>query len=176
MKIIIIFYLLISNFISVINFKCESNDLDNINTSNEISNFDEKITGYFNADNLEDYIIKDKKKADKVTLTIFINNGKSYSKKATFDITNDDFENIENPLQNLFISNPKKGEILVGASCCGSFKTTESCYYKFFATIDSWILYKISTATVDSDFIPTIDIIYQDFSFSVDGKIEIINH
>ncbi|WP_395076123.1 hypothetical protein [Flavobacterium sp.] len=172
MKTIIIFYLLISNFLSTVNFKCESNHLDksNTNTSLEIINFDNKIKGYFNDDNLEDYLIKDEKKGDKVTLSIFINNGKGYTKKATFDITNDDFESVENPLQNLFISNPKRGEILVGASCCASFKTTESCYYKFFETIDSWILYKISTATVDSDFIPTIDITYQDFSYSTDGK------
>ena len=172
MKIIITFYLLISNAISVINFKYESGDSNKIaeNTFHKINSFDDKIKGYFNTDNLEYYLIKDEKKTNKVTLTIFINNGKSYSKKATFDITDDDFESVENPLQNLFISNPKKGEILVGASCCASFKTTESCYYKFFETIDSWILYKISTATVDSDFIPTIDITYQDFSYSTDGK------
>ena len=68
MKIIIIFYLLISNFISVTNFKCESNDVDKSDKKKSygISNFDKKITGYFNADNLEDYIVKNKKRRKKL--------------------------------------------------------------------------------------------------------------
>lgn len=174
MKTVSIFYFLIFNFFSVINFQCASNSLRENDIA--ISNFgvksDEKINGYFDGDNLEDYILitNDENKSDKIILLIFINNGKGYSKKGTLEITNDDFESVENPLQNFFISNPKKGEILVGASCCGNFKTTESGYYKFFKEIDSWILYKITKATVNSDFIPDIEIEYQDFSYSVDGK------
>lgn len=59
---------------------------------------------------------------------------------------------------------------MIGASCCGSFKTTESNYYKFYKEIDNWILYKTTSATVDSDFLPVIDVTYQDFSYSIDGK------
>jgi hypothetical protein len=172
MKIISLFYLVTLNFFLVTNFGCKPNTPEPaaIIKINNGTTGDGKIKGYFDADNLEDYIVLDRGKSEKVSLTIFINNGKSYTKKSTFDITNDDFESVENPLQNLFISNPKKGEILVGASCCGSMKTMESCYYKFFGDISTWVLYKITTATVASDFIPEIDVVYQDFTYSVDGK------
>ncbi|HKX86915.1 MAG TPA: hypothetical protein VJL37_09590 [Flavobacterium sp.] len=157
--------------------KCKPNSLDekystnaNVEVSpNETTKAEDKIKGYFNEDNLEDYIVKDKK-TDKIILIVYINNGKDYVRKVSFEVVNDDFGSVEEPLQNLFISNPKKGEILVGASCCGSLKTTESNYYKYYKEVDTWILYKVATATVDSDFIPLIDISYQDFAYSIDGK------
>ncbi|MCD0472301.1 type IV pilus biogenesis/stability protein PilW [Flavobacterium sp. JAS] len=172
MKKNIISYILILFFLSTtIHCKTKkSNEEKEKILQKTIVSSEEKIKGYFNNDDLEDYIIRDKTQPEKNTLTIFINNGKNYVKKGIIEVFNDDFETVENPLQNLFISNPQKGQILVGASCCGSFKTTESTYYKFFKEIDSWILYKTTIATIDSDFLPLIDVTYNDFTYSVDGK------
>ncbi|WP_281322100.1 hypothetical protein [Flavobacterium aestivum] len=170
-KNIIIYSLILFFFSTTIYCKVKSSNSDRKETHQEaITPVEEKIKGYFNNDDLEDYIIRDNTQQEKNVLTIFLNDGKSYVKKGMLEVVTDDFETIENPLQNLFISNPRRGEILVGASCCGSFKTTESNYYKFYDEIDSWILYKKTSATIDSDFLPVIDVAYQDFSYSIDGK------
>lgn len=132
--------------------------------------FEDTIKGYFNDDDLKDYIVKDKKNSNKVTFTIFINNGKTYIKKMSFDVVGDDFSDIENSIENLFITNPKKGEIGIGASCCGNFKSTEISYYKYYQNIQNWILYKNNTATIDTDFLPSIVIKYLDFSYTIDNK------
>lgn len=137
-----------------------------LKNSNKI--IDGKIRGYFNNDNLEDYIIKDD---NKDSYSIFINNGnKGYIKQISFRITEDDFDSVDDPLNNLFISNPAKGEIIIGATCCGNFKSTESNYYKFFDEVNNWILYKSSTSVIDSDFIPKIELNYFDYSILINGK------
>lgn len=129
-----------------------------------------KIIGYFDNDDLKDYILKEKVTGDKITFSIFINNGKTYTKKLSFDVLNDDFSDIENPLDNLFITNPTKGEIAIGASCCGNFKSTEISYFKYYLSIKNWVLYKNSDSIVESDFLPTIEVNYLDFSYTIDDK------
>ena len=145
-----------------------------VNQSNSLTirqiDQDNKTIGYFDNDDLKDYIVREKKNQEKVVYSIFINNGKSYSKKISFEVKSDDFSEIENSLDNLFISNPKKGEIVINASCCGSFKSTESTHYKYFEENDNWILYKNSNSTIESDFLPTIEVQFLDFSYTIDNK------
>jgi len=144
MKISAIFFLIVAN--AIISSTIYSNTKSIEKKPNFIGHdkiTDQKIKGYYNNDNLEDYIVRDSKNKD--SYSVFINNGKGYTKKVSFLISEDDFDTVENPLQNLFISNPKKGEIAIGASCCASLKTTEVNYYKFFDEFNNWILYKGST-------------------------------
>ena len=143
-----------------------------INRENKVSsnaNYSiDKIKGYFDNDDLEDYIIRSEK--NKLSYTIYINNGKGFDAKKKFTISEEDFDEVENALDNLFISNPKKGEIVIGSSCCASLKTTELNYYKFFDGINNWVLYKSSTSTIDSDFIPDIKTVILDFSYTIEGN------
>ncbi|KAF2333761.1 hypothetical protein [Flavobacterium daemonense] len=169
MKTFKIFFLIAINTLTFFNI------YSNTELSKKKSNFaihnkviDQRIKGYFNNDNLDDYIVRDSK--NNKLYSIYINNGQGYAKKINFVITEDDFDTVENPMENLFISNPKRGEILIGATCCGSFKSTEMNYYKFFDEINNWILYKTSLSTIESDFIPKIELSFLDYSFSIDGK------
>jgi hypothetical protein len=170
MKTLSIIFLLVTNALTanlIFSKSCIIEEKSNFLKNNKI--IDEPIKGYYNNDDLQDYIIKDSK--NKKIYSIYINNGKGYTKKTSFIITKDDFDGIENPLNNLYISNPEKGVILIGASCCGNFKTTEINYYKFFDEINNWILYKNSSSVIESDFIPTIELNYLDYSYLIDGKL-----
>ena len=169
MKTFKIFFLIAIN--AIVSFNIYSNTKSSKKKSNSIIHnkiIDQKIKGYFNNDNLEDYIVKDSKNNE--LYSIYLNNGKGYTKKLNFVITEEDFDTVENPMENLFISNPKKGEILIGVTCCGSFKSTEINYYKFFDEINNWILYKTSFSVIESDFIPKIELSFLDYSISIDGK------
>ena len=139
-----------------------------LNLENQKPN--EKIKGYFNNDSLEDYITIDKKTSDVVYYSIYLNLGKNYVKTVSFEVSNDTFDGIENALENSFISNPKKGELLIGTSCCGSLKQTETNYYKYFDECKNWIFYKTITSVVEEDRVPKIELSYSDYLYTIDNK------
>ena len=127
------------------------------------------IKGDFNADKIQDYIESNSMSVNEKRIKIFL--GKSNHKfieAKSFTITDDNFSEVENPIENFFISRGKLGEIIFGASCCGNFKTTETYFYKFLN--NNWFLYKTTVSTVDDDFLPNISLELNDLSQSIDGE------
>lgn len=159
-------------------FSCKKKEANNVTQKNNsketinkngISQQIDTIRGYFDSDKIVDYIKIINKSHDEKTVKIFLGRKKhDFSEVKAFSITNDDFMEVSDPLENIFISKGAPGEIIIGASCCGNFKTTETYTYKFIK--DNWFLYKTSISTVEDDFIPTIQLKMNDLSYTVDGK------
>jgi|GEM_PF-1759753 len=129
----------------------------------------ETIKGDFNADRIEDYIETENSPQDEKKLKIFLgtSDGKFVEAK-TFTVNSDNFSEVENPMENLLIAQGDPGEIQIGASCCGNFKTTEIYTYKFLN--DNWFLSETNISTVNDDFLPEISLTINDLSYSIDGK------
>ncbi|QDP85775.1 hypothetical protein FNJ88_09540 [Chryseobacterium sp. SNU WT5] len=127
------------------------------------------IHGDFNNDLITDYMEIINNNSDKIINIFLGSSAGKFDLVKNFSISNDDFSEVENPLQNFFISKGKPGEIIYGASCCANFKTTETYYYKFFK--NNWFLFKTSVSNVEGDFIPAISIEINDLSKSIDGKV-----
>lgn len=169
----IFFLLLIVQFLNC--KKTNSVDFSNKNEKSADNNFTSHVTsnmikGDFNADMLEDYIKISEFSEDEKTISIFLGkkDGK-FTKSKSFNVLAEDFQEVSYPLENIFVSSEKPGEIIIGASCCGNFKITETYYYKFIG--NNWFLYKSVISTVDDDFIPTVELEFADLSQSIDGKI-----
>ncbi|MDM1553163.1 MULTISPECIES: tetratricopeptide repeat protein [Chryseobacterium] len=145
---------------------------DNLSSKKEVESHQplkDTIRGDFNKDHKIDYLqILDKSSEEKQVKIFLQSDNNKFTESKSFIISNDDFSDVEDPVNNLFISSIKSGEIIVGASCCGNFKTTETHYYKFIK--DNWYLYKTSTSTVDDDFIPKIKMDMDNLSSSIDHK------
>ncbi|AZB08165.1 hypothetical protein EG344_04485 [Chryseobacterium sp. G0162] len=145
---------------------------DNLSSKKEVENHQplkDTVRGDFNKDNKVDYLqILDKSPEEKQVKIFLQGANNKFSETKSFMVNNDDFTEVEDPVNNLFISSIKPGEIIVGASCCGNFKTTETHYYKFIK--DNWYLYKTSISTVDDDFIPNITMDMNNLSNSIDNK------
>ncbi|ANF50588.1 hypothetical protein A0O34_08660 [Chryseobacterium glaciei] len=132
-------------------------------------NITDTIHGYFNNDNIIDYIEINTKPSEEKELSIYLGSYQNQFKKIkSITITNDDFSEVENPIENFFVSNGKVGEIIIGSSCCGNFKTTETYNYKYLN--NNWFLYKTLVSTVDDDFIPIINLNLNDLSESINGE------
>ncbi|WP_160136699.1 tetratricopeptide repeat protein [Chryseobacterium sp. c4a] len=127
------------------------------------------VRGDFNKDNKIDYIQILNKSPEEKHVKIFLQReNNKFSESKSFIINDEYFTEVENPVSNLFISKGRPGEIIIGTSCCGNFKTTEIYYYKFIK--DNWYLYKTSTSTIDDDFIPKVKIDMNSLSNSIDNK------
>ncbi|BAP30552.1 uncharacterized protein CHSO_1515 [Chryseobacterium sp. StRB126] len=153
--------------------QADNNHIKNDNLSNkEVENHQplkDTVRGDFNKDHKIDYLqILDKSPEEKQIIIFLQGENNKFSESKSFIISNDDFTEVEDPVNHLFISSGKPGEIIVMASCCGNFKTTETYYYKFIK--DNWYLSKTSISTVDDDFIPKIKVDMNNLSSSIDNK------
>lgn len=129
----------------------------------------DSVRGDFNGDKIEDYIeINGSNSNDKMVKVFLGTSDKKFVEAKSFTVDADNFSEVENPMENFFISEGKPGEIIIGASCCGNFKTTEMYYYKFLN--NDWFLSKTSISTVNDDFLPNISLTINDLSYSIDGK------
>jgi tetratricopeptide (TPR) repeat protein len=127
------------------------------------------IKGDFNADKIEDYIEINSPSADEKKMKIFLGTSdQKFVEVKSFTVDANNFSEVENPMENLFISQGKPGEIQIGSSCCGNFKTTEIYTYKYLD--DNWFLSETNISTVNEDFLPDISLTINDLSYSIDGK------
>lgn len=129
----------------------------------------DSVRGDFNGDKIEDYIeINDSKSNEKMVKIFLGTSDKKFVEAKSFTIDADNFSEVENPMENFFISEGNPGEIQIGASCCGNFKTTEIYTYKYLN--DNWFLLETNISTVNDDFLPDISLTINDLSYSIDGK------
>lgn len=127
------------------------------------------IKGDFNADKIADYIEINSASADQKKMKIFLGTSdQKFVETKSFTVDADYFSEVENPMENLFISQGKPGEIQIGSSCCANFKTTEIYVYKYLN--NNWFLAQTMTSTVQDDFLPDISLTMNDLSYSIDGK------
>lgn len=129
-----------------------------------------KLEGFFNDDNLKDYIeIKKIKGID--YYTIFLNSSKGYLKSKSFNKNDFSDESDENFDPELVIYQEENQEICVEVICCGTMKSKEISYFKYVSTVDNWLLYKISNIEMEDDRLPLIDIKCLPLNSTIDNKL-----
>lgn len=126
---------------------------------------EDTLYGYFNNDDLQDYMIKHFL-SDTIYFEVHLKKQNDFEKYLSSFYTSSIFSE-EDFFKNSDLFSDTKGAITIVGFCCGNFKTVENYYYKYNDDVQNWVLIKEYTYSYNQDYTINYEVYFPTQSISI---------